>query len=93
MVSNTRQCGKSALYHFTIIFSCLSQVWNMNQVNGLLFAANVQGASWDRSRRCLVTHDAAPPPLQASDNHVAPLHGCLTLQMCIAMLPTCWPIS
>jgi Raffinose synthase or seed imbibition protein Sip1 len=42
------------------------QVWNMNQVNGLLFVANVQGASWDRRRRCFVTHEPAPPTLQAS---------------------------
>ena len=38
----------------------------MNQVSGLLFVANVQGASWDRRRRCFVTHDTAPPALQAS---------------------------
>lgn len=38
----------------------------MNQVNGLLFVANVQGASWDRRRRRFVTHQPAPPTLQAS---------------------------
>ncbi len=35
----------------------------MNRVNGLLFLANIQGASWDRWRHGFVTHDAAPPPL------------------------------
>lgn len=44
----------------------LLKVWNANSVNGLVFVANVQGASWDRTRRCFVTHDAAPPLLQAS---------------------------
>jgi hypothetical protein len=38
----------------------------MNQVNGLLLVANMQGASWDRRRRCFVTHEPAPPTLQAS---------------------------
>lgn len=35
----------------------------MNRVNGLLFLANIQGASWDRWRHGFVTHDAAPPAL------------------------------
>lgn len=55
------------------------QVWNVNRVNGLVFVANVQGASWDRVRRCFVTHDAAPPPLQVSTSEcMAPLADVVT---------------
>lgn len=43
-----------------------AQVWNMNHVNGVVMAANVQGSCWDRRRHCFATHEVQPPPLQAT---------------------------
>ena len=39
------------------------QVWNMNSATGIVGVFNLQGASWDRSRRRFHIHDASPPEL------------------------------
>eukprot|EP00898_Chlorokybus_atmophyticus_P002977 jgi/Chlat1/3680/Chrsp24S00277 len=39
------------------------KVWNHNRTSGVLAAFNVQGASWDRSKRAFSTHDSAPATL------------------------------
>uniref|UniRef100_A0A061S594 galactinol--sucrose galactosyltransferase n=1 Tax=Tetraselmis sp. GSL018 TaxID=582737 RepID=A0A061S594_9CHLO len=41
------------------------KIWNRNEVGGLVGVFNVQGASWDRSRRRFHIHDENPPPLWA----------------------------
>ena len=42
------------------------KLWSMNGVTGVLGVFNVQGSSWDRSRRKFYIHDKNPPKLHAS---------------------------
>ena len=39
------------------------QLWNANPCSGVVAVMNLQGASWDRSRRRFYVHNASPPPL------------------------------
>ena len=40
------------------------QIWNMNSCTGVVGLFNLQGSSWDRSRRRFHIHDASPPELE-----------------------------
>ena len=53
------------------------QVWNVNHCGGVVGVFNVQGASWSRTKHVFVTHDAAPPALEAvvRPQDVAPFAG------------------
>ncbi len=44
-------------------FFPLLQLWNANPCSGVVAVMNLQGASWDRSRRRFHVHNASPPPL------------------------------
>ncbi len=39
------------------------QIWNVNKHTGIVGVFNLQGSSWDRSRRQYFVHDATPPTL------------------------------
>lgn len=39
------------------------QIWNLNAATGVVGVFNLQGASWDRSRRRFHVHNTAPPEL------------------------------
>jgi len=41
----------------------LLKVWNVNRYCGILAVFNLQGSSWDRSKRQFFTHDSSPKPL------------------------------
>jgi len=43
---------------------CL-QVWNVNATTGVVGVFNLQGSSWDRSRRRFQIHNSAPPELSS----------------------------
>eukprot|EP00887_Chlorella_sp_A99_P005608 scaffold1.g5608.t1 len=44
----------------------LLKVWNMNACTGVVGVFNLQGSSWDRSRRRFHIHNSAPPELTAT---------------------------
>lgn len=50
---------------FTCPLASVLQVWNMNACNGVVGVFNLQGSSWDRSRRRFIVHDRTPPKLSA----------------------------
>lgn len=58
------------------------QVWNVNSCNGIVGVMNVQGASWDRSRRRFYIHDSSPPALTTTVRvtDVEPFHTYLASQ-------------
>ena len=39
------------------------QIWNVNAHTGIVGVFNLQGSSWDRTRRQYFVHDATPPTL------------------------------
>lgn len=41
-------------------------MWNLNPACGVVGVFNLQGASWDRSRRRFHIHDAAPAELEGA---------------------------
>ncbi|KAI3433391.1 hypothetical protein D9Q98_003207 [Chlorella vulgaris] len=43
----------------------LLKIWNMNATGGIVGVFNLQGASWDRSRRRFHIHDSTKPELEA----------------------------
>eukprot|EP00898_Chlorokybus_atmophyticus_P002255 jgi/Chlat1/302/Chrsp1S03062 len=65
-----RAVGGTALYVSDVPgehdFDLLKKVWNHNKTGGVLAAFNVQGASWDRTKRAFTTHDPQPPTLEAT---------------------------
>eukprot|EP00193_Tetraselmis_chui_P000478 CAMPEP_0177763786 /NCGR_PEP_ID=MMETSP0491_2-20121128/7051_1 /TAXON_ID=63592 /ORGANISM="Tetraselmis chuii, Strain PLY429" /LENGTH=1004 /DNA_ID=CAMNT_0019279905 /DNA_START=153 /DNA_END=3167 /DNA_ORIENTATION=- len=44
----------------------LLKVWNRNNCSGVVGVFNVQGSSWDRTRRKYFTHDESPPTLSTA---------------------------
>jgi hypothetical protein len=44
----------------------LLKVWNMNATTGVVGVFNLQGSSWDRSRRRFFIHNSAPPELEVT---------------------------
>lgn len=44
----------------------LLKIWNVNVGTGVVGVFNIQGSSWDRTRRRFVTHASAPPPLMTT---------------------------
>jgi len=48
----------------------LMKVWNENNFSGIVGVFNVQGSSWDRTKRKFHTHDSSPPALECT---VSPL--------------------
>lgn len=46
----------------------LLKIWNVNNTTGVVGVFNLQGSSWDRSRRRFNFHNTAPPRLSAKVN-------------------------
>ena len=61
----------------------------MNSATGVVGVFNLQGASWDRSRRRFHIHDASPPELTGgwAGGRVGACHTCQT-QWCINLHAT-----
>jgi len=60
----------------------LLKVWNVNRYCGILAVFNLQGSSWDRSKRQFFTHDSSPKPLSVQVSLIAEVCS-IKMNMCL----------